>query len=101
MNRRSILDEAIKCVCSDRNQQYGEPEDNFQVIATFWNVYDDYKFESTNKGYDTAQDVAIKMALFKIGRMITSKDQKEDTYIDACGYLACAGQIATEAKNAD
>ena len=31
--RRFILEDAIQCVCTDRNEQYGEPEDNFKVIA--------------------------------------------------------------------
>ena len=33
------------------------------------------------------------MALFKIGRMITSADQKRDTFVDAAGYIACAAQL--------
>lgn len=36
MNREMCLDEAKKCVCMDRNQQYGEPEQNFTVIAQLW-----------------------------------------------------------------
>lgn len=35
MTRKEILAEAEKCVCSDRNLQYGEPEDNFNTIAKF------------------------------------------------------------------
>ena len=38
-NAKNILEEAVRCVCTDRNQQYGEPEDNFRVIAELWNVY--------------------------------------------------------------
>ena len=34
--REEILREAIKCVCTDRNEQYGEPEDNFSCIAEYW-----------------------------------------------------------------
>ena len=33
MTRKEFLAEAEKCVCSDRNLQYGEPEDNFSDIA--------------------------------------------------------------------
>lgn len=34
------------------------------------------------------------MALLKIGR-ITTGNAKEDNYVDACGYMACAAEIAT------
>ena len=39
MTRKEILAEAEKCVCSDRNMKYGEPEDNFSVIAKFWSAF--------------------------------------------------------------
>lgn len=80
-----MLEQAIQCVCTDRNQQYGEPEDNFAVIASLWTNYAGRKF--------TAHDVAMMMALFKVGRAMTGT-AKADSYIDACGYLACAGEIA-------
>lgn len=81
--RKKILREAIKCVCTDRNQQYGEPEDNFDVIAGFWETY---------LGMPVSrQMVADMMILFKIGRVVTAEVQKKDTYIDIAGYAACAG----------
>ena len=100
MIRKEVLEEAIRCVCTDRNEQYGEPEDSFEVIAGLWNSY----VESTCirgggfciDGGDVCidgGDVAIMMALFKIGRMITSADHKRDTFVDAAGYIACAAQI--------
>ena len=33
------------------------------------------------------------MALLKIAR-ISSGTDKEDSFIDACGYMACAGECA-------
>lgn len=94
MIRKEVLEEAIRCVCTDRNVQYGEPEDSFEVIAGLWNSY----VESACVGFGSdvcigGGDVAIMMALFKIGRMITSADQKRDTFVDAAGYIACAAQI--------
>lgn len=86
MTRPEILDETKKIVCTDRNAQYGEPEDNFGIIAKYWSDY---------LGRDiSAHDVGIMMTLFKVGR-IQSGGTKADNYIDACGYLACAGEIAT------
>lgn len=83
ITRKSILAEAEKCVCTDREQQYG----GFALIARLWREYLD-----TNKPI-TAHDVAIMMALLKIAR-IRSRTFKEDSYVDACGYIACAGEIA-------
>ena len=84
--RNKILNEAVRCVCTDREQQYGSPEDNFSRIAALWSAYSDHEY--------TAHDVAIMMALLKIGR-IASGQAKADNYIDLAGYAACAGEIAT------
>ena len=85
--RKSILAEAEKCVCTDREQQYGSPESNFSLIARLWREYLD-----TDKPI-TAHDVAVMMALLKIAR-IASGQAKADNYIDLAGYAACAGEIA-------
>lgn len=87
MSREDILIEAKKIVCNDRNQQYGEPEDNFKAIAALWSAYLGIHM--------TAKDVALMMVLFKIARATTSVHEKDDTYIDICGYAACAGEITT------
>ena len=39
MTRADILKEAEKCVCGQRQQDYGSPEDNFTTIAYLWTVY--------------------------------------------------------------
>lgn len=83
--RKSILDDAAQCVCTDRETQYGTPENNFAVIAELWNVYKPCGF--------VAHDVAMMLALLKIGR-IASGQAKADNYIDLAGYAACAGEIA-------
>lgn len=93
MTRAEILDRAKKCVCEDRESQYGSPEDSFELIAELWTVYLDY-------GLSPA-DVAIMMSLLKIARIATGRF-KADSYIDACGYIACAGEIAGRGeKNGD
>ena len=84
MTRAEILDGAKKCVCEDRESQYGSPEDSFSIIADFWTIYLDYAI--------SADDVAIMMSLLKIARIATGRF-KADSYIDACGYIDCAGAI--------
>ena len=91
MKRKEILENAIKCVCGDRDEQYGSPENSFEEIAKLWSAYLDLEVSSV--------DVAVMMALFKIARIKTGV-QKDDSWIDAAGYLACGGEIAAE-LNAD
>lgn len=90
MTRKQILEEAEKCVCGQRQEDYGEPEDNFRAIANLWSSYMGTKFD--------AHDVAIMMALLKIGR-IQSGRRTEDSYIDLAGYAACAGELAEGVHN--
>lgn len=92
--RAAILDAAKKIVTGDREQQYGKPEDNFAVIAKFWEVYLSERCVSGGAEVTlNPDDVAMLMALMKVARIMTGTF-KGDSYIDACGYLACAAEIA-------
>ena len=92
MTRAEILNAAERCVCTDRNQQYGEPEDNFRIIAALWNVY---LFGRGTKAQLNPADIGAMMALFKLGRIATGGN-KADNFVDLAGYAACAGEISTE-----
>lgn len=81
--RREILTDAAVCVCSDRNLMYGEPEDNFAVIAAMWSAYLGMPV--------TASDVAAMMILFKVARIATAEKPSRDSYVDIAGYAACGG----------
>lgn len=96
--REGILNDAIKAVCTDRNAQYGEPEDNFKIIAELWNNYLRYAKSSVTQL--DAYDVGMLMTLLKIGRAMTGT-LKMDTFIDAAGYIACAGEIAARTGGKD
>ena len=86
MNRSEILQQAEKMVCGHREQDYGSPENNFEIIAQLWSAYNGHAF--------SAVDVAMMMALLKIARIRTGT-MTEDSFVDGCGYLACGGEIAT------
>lgn len=93
MKREEILDAAKRCVCGDREQDYGSPERNFQTIAYLWETYLDAR--CVFNGSDVIicpQDVAAMLALMKIAR-IASGHAKEDNWIDLAGYAACGGEI--------
>ena len=85
MTRKEILAEAEKCVCSDRNLQYGDPEDNFNVIAKFWSAFLDIEI--------AAWQVAAMMMLMKNARIKSSMGNDKDSWVDAAGYSACGGEL--------
>ena len=85
MTRPEILDAAKACVCGKRQNEYGNPENNFQTIAEFWSAY--------LKCPIAAHDVAAMMALLKIAR-IAGGIGSDDCWIDLAGYAACGGEIA-------
>ena len=97
MTRQEILDSAAQCVCGDRDQQYGGPETSFSAIADLWGCYLWHKHDlgqqkGVGKNFISGEDVAAMMALFKISRIATGRN-KEDNWIDGCGYLACGGEL--------
>lgn len=89
MTRFDILDTAGEIVGGHRVTDYGEPEDNFGVIARLWSAY---------LGIDISDvDVSMLMVLFKAGR-IKSGTATEDSFVDICGYAACGGEIAERGR---
>lgn len=85
--REKILDEAKQCVCGNREQDYGTPEDSFQMIGDLWSIY-----LGCNVKID-AYDVASMMALLKIARLANNPEHM-DSWVDLAGYAACGGEIA-------
>ena len=85
--RKRVLRKAEKCVCGQREQDYGAPEDSFARIASLWATYKGVPFHTW--------DVAAMMALLKIAR-ISENPQHMDSWVDGCGYFACGGEIAGE-----
>jgi hypothetical protein len=88
-SREEILKQVEKCILNDRQNTYGTPEDNFQVIADLWNIYLGIKDEDLQL---TRQDVAIMMMLLKVARMKSSPNHL-DNYVDAAGYSVIAGSF--------
>ena len=84
MNRAEILEAARVCVCGEREDDYGSPEDSFALIAKLWSAYTGETFGG--------KDVAMMMALLKVARI--KAGNKTDSFVDLAGYAACAGEIA-------
>jgi hypothetical protein len=98
MKRQDILDEAKKCVCGHREQDYGTPENNFETIAQLWSAYIEASHPNLKMAMNefTAKDVAVMMALLKIARI--ARGSSPDSYVDLAGYAACAGEIDIKDK---
>lgn len=90
--RREILDEAARCVCGNRENQYGSPEDNFKLIAALWGDYLRWEI--------TPVDVAMMLAMRDIAK-IKSGTMTRNSFVDAAGYIACGGEIAERMEGND
>lgn len=88
MKREDVLAAARRCVCSDREWDYGSPEDNFGIIADFWARY----LQGRGAQLDLEpRDVAAMLALLKLARVATGH-AKADNWIDLAGYAACGAE---------
>jgi hypothetical protein len=79
-----ILNDAANLIDGDRNVQHGDRAHCHGEIAKLWTWWTGFQID--------AHDVAIQMALLKIARVKTGAYNK-DCYVDACGYLAIAGEL--------
>ena len=88
-NRSEILNRAIDIVNGNRNSFYGQPEDNFQLIADYWSMYLVHKGKMND--VLSNEDIAVMMILLKIARL--GGEGTEDCFVDIAGYAACGGEI--------
>jgi hypothetical protein len=84
--RGNVLDLAKEVINGERQDQYGNPEDSFALIAEFWTSYIKRINRDLNK-----KDVAMMMSLLKHAREVYQA--KKDNLVDAAGYIGIAGDI--------
>lgn len=78
MYRKEILKQAERCVCGERDQQYGGPERSFAVIAELWSTYLSAVMPGSIVLADV--DVAAMMALLKLARIATASGAHPDSW---------------------
>ena len=91
MKASDIAGRAAELVSGDRATTHGDMHAHFAHVAELWSAY-------LGKQLDFAldpADVGNMMALLKIART-RSGALNVDDWIDGAGYLACAGEVATE-----
>ena len=93
-DRAKVLDTAKGYVTKDRAADHGDMEDNFKRIALYWNAH------LGLIDFIKTEDVAAMMALLKIAR-IHSNPTHIDNWVDACGYMACGGEVVSNLTEKD
>lgn len=83
--RVQLTETAASLITGQRQDDYGPPIVNFQRIANLWNAH-------METSIFTPRKVAELMLLLKMARTINSPT--EDSYVDAIGYAAIAGELA-------
>jgi hypothetical protein len=92
MKAHEIAAKAAELVAGDRDRQHGQKKDNFDRIAKLWGAY--MTIRRSGMAPLDAIDVGHMMVLMKIARTQSGAVNPDD-YVDAAGYAACAGEIAT------
>jgi Domain of unknown function (DUF6378) len=84
--RGGVLAEATDLITGDRNNQYGEPTQDFDRTAGLWNAAG-YR-GPVGRDVLLNHDVALMIALLKISRLMWQPG-KRDSWVDLAGYAAC------------
>ena len=87
-NKKSVLLQAESIVNNDRNEQYGDANEAFELYSTIL---------KTTFGIElTPSEVCKVMIAVKLGRL--KYKHKEDSVVDACGYLELLNRLETNSK---
>lgn len=86
--RQKLLQDSINLVNGERNVDYGDPFDDFQTTAMFWQTYLERVMAKKQALFLEAHDVAVMMTLLKVSRLSWSPN-KRDHWLDIAGYSAC------------
>lgn len=90
--RRDILERIASCVCRDRQNNYGDAEDNFQNIADYWTLWLQQRGLLAKDKEVDALDVAQMSAFIKVARKVGNLGYL-DNWIDGGGYEVCGAGI--------
>ena len=88
--RAWVLDKARAAVMGERQNNYGNPEDNFARIAELWSAYL-RNYGVTHKLQ--SHDVSLMLDLMKTARL-QNMPGHADSWIDKAGYAACGAEVS-------
>lgn len=91
--RRRTLDRVAGFICKDRQNQYGDAEDNFRNIAFIWTWWLQKRGLMPQGTEITRLDVCQMMALMKACRKLNNI-LFQDNWDDSVGYEAIGAALA-------
>lgn len=95
--RKEVLQQVEACVCRDRQNAYGDAEDNFRNIAEHWTLWLRQR-KLLADGVSLAPiDVAAMSAQIKLARA-AENPMYLDNWVDGAGYFTCGGGIVLATK---
>lgn len=90
---KTILQTAHEIIYGDREQVYGEPSKNLNVIASYWS---NHISATTGETITlTADDVCAMMILLKVARLSNTPTHL-DSLVDIAGYAALQERISNK-----
>lgn len=89
----NVLQTAQEVIYGDREQTYGAPSKNLELIAKYWEAHLNSKY-GVNLSLTTS-DVCGMMVLLKQARLANSPGHI-DSMVDICGYVALEERIQKE-----
>lgn len=92
--RSHVLIEAESLVNGDRDDEYGDPNDDFHKTAVMWDVY--LKSVYKHRDHLLPHDVAALMSMLKLSRIAWAPERR-DNWVDLAGYAACGWDCASSA----
>jgi hypothetical protein len=97
MQRNECLEQAMDIINGERAVDYGTALINHKRIAHLWGAYGGrvHTREDTFGRMFTPVDVAMMMLLVKVAR--TMEHNKDDSFVDMCGYAALACEMSENA----
>ena len=88
---KSLLMDAIKATCEERNEDYGTPSENYGRIKDLWQGY------PPSADLDQV-DAVVLMILTKIARIAESPGLR-DSWLDIAGYAAVGWAVVKEEED--
>lgn len=92
-SRDLVLDTAKGLISGKRDEEYGNPVDNFTAIASLWNAY----LSRKQTGNLLPHDVAALMMMVKLAR-IANNPKSWDSWVDLAGYAALGAETVENNK---
>lgn len=90
--RKAVLEKVEACVCRDRQNSYGDAEDNFQHIASYWTDWLTQRKMLAPGVRVQSYDVAAMCQFIKLARAAVNP-MHLDNWVDGAGYAVCGAGI--------